>query len=100
MDHDPLYRHLFEIEMDALRAEAACQPARFTFPPSREEQQRMRFHYVQGVRMWRDVDKLEAQLQRKFAHPWTLVLEYLGAFFDVYRKTNWSNWVPASTSNQ
>ena len=88
---------LFEIEMDALRDHAANQPARFIFPPSREEQRRMRYHYTQGIRMVRDVEKLETQLQHKFGQTWTLVHEYLGGYFPFLRKLNWVAWVPAST---
>ena len=94
---DPCIIGLFEIEMDALRDQAANQPARFTFPPSREEQRRMRYHYTQAIRMVRDVEKLETQLQQKFAPTWTLVHEYLGGYFPYLRKLNWVAWVPAST---
>ena len=95
---DPVIRQLFEIEMDAPRDEAANQPARFIYPPSCDEQRRMRYHYVQGVRMWRDVQKLERQLQHKFAQTWTAVLEYLGGYFKLLQKLNWVAWVPASTN--
>ena len=95
---EPAIRQLFQIEMNVLRDAAAKQPDRFNYPPSCDEQRRMRYHYVQGVRMWRDVHKLERQLQHKFAYAWTVVLEYLGGYFKLLRKLNWLAWVPASTT--
>ena len=73
---------VFAIEMEALADAAAAEPGRgVTFPPSRDGQRRMRYRYFETVRMWRDTEKVETQLQHKFGAAWPLVLEYLGCYF-------------------
>ncbi len=75
------YDEIFAIEMEALADCAAAAPDRFTFPPSRDEQRKMRYRFVLVHRMWRDTEKVEKQLRHKFGPAWTLVLEYLGGYF-------------------
>ena len=77
------YDEVFAIEMEVLADAAAAepQPGRVTFPPSPDERRRMRYRYLETLRMVRDKQKAERQLQHKFGAAWTLVLEYLGGYF-------------------
>ena len=73
------YDDCFAIEMEVLADAAAADGV--TFPPSLDERRRMRYRYIETLRMFRDTQKAERQLQHKFGAAWTLVLEYLGGYF-------------------
>ena len=66
----------FHAELLAFANEVA-RSARTTPAPSREDRRRMRQEAVEDERIWRDVDKLVAQLKTLCGPAYPLVMEYV-----------------------